>query len=154
MHRIIALLLALGVTSPASADCAQPQSTQALKAEAMLGINGYRQSAGLAALSADSKLASSAQAHACDMARQGRHSHVGSNGSDLVRRLKSAGYRFRAAVENVGKFQSTTKAADWWYKSSGHRANMLSSKIGDVGLGVALGKDGQYYWVMVGGRAK
>ena len=143
----------MGLGAPAFAACARPADEKARIGQALADINAYRKSAGLAALSTDGKLTKAAKAHACDMAAMGKHSHVGSNGSDLVKRLRSAGYKFRSANENVGKF-GKSNAAQWWYNSSGHRANMLSPKIRDVGLAVALGPDNQFYWVMVGGSSK
>ncbi|RUS59272.1 CAP domain-containing protein [Pseudorhodobacter sp. E13] len=153
--RPLLLSLALAMANPAfSADCAKPAEAKAMLAQVTADINGYRQAAGLPALVNDKKLAKSAQAHACDMAGQGQFSHFGSNGSDLVRRLKDVGYRFRSANENIGRFRTAKTASDWWCNSAPHRANMLSPKIDEMGLGVALGADQQLYWVMVGGAAK
>lgn len=152
---IASLALALATASPAlSANCAKPAEAKAMLAQVSAEVNGFRRAAGLPALGNDSKLSKSAQAHACDMAGQGKFSHFGSNGSDLVRRLKDVGYRFRSANENVGRFRTAKTASDWWYNSAPHRANMLSPKIDEMGLGVALGADQQLYWVMVGGAEK
>ncbi len=150
-----ALALGFGMASPGfAATCVKPANANAMIAQVTADINGYRKAAGLGPLGKDSKLANTAQGHACDMAAQRKFSHVGSNGSDLVQRLKGVGYRFRSAVENVGAFQSTTPASNWWYNSRPHRANMLSPKINELGLGVAVGADKKLYWVMVGGATK
>ena len=154
MTPLRALFLALTMTAaPAYAGCVQPAQTGALLAQAQDQVNAYRRAAGLGALPVNPTLSKTAQDHSCDMARMGKHSHYGSNGSDLVRRLKATGYRYRAANENVGKF-GKSNAADWWYNSPGHRANILSKNIKEVGFGVALGPDQQHYWVMVGGARK
>ncbi|MDN5788701.1 CAP domain-containing protein [Pseudorhodobacter sp.] len=150
----LAFVLCLCAAPMAAFACPQPGNTGALLKQAQAEINAYRKGAGLRALSSKKQLADIAQQHACDMAGMGKHSHVGSDGSDLGGRLRSGGYRFGAAVENVGKFSPSTDAAQWWYKSAGHRANILSPQISDIGLGVALGTDNKRYWVMLGGQAK
>ena len=151
--RILGLTLAFttsALAAPAFAICGQPAQARALVQQANGQINAYRRAAGLPPLSLNGALSKAAQAHACDMVTMGRHSHVGSNGSDLRHRLRSIGYQFRTANENVGKF-GKSNAADWWYNSAGHRANLLSPSIKEVGLGLALGPDQRHYWVMVGG---
>lgn len=150
----IGLLLGALLAFPAAAACNRPADSGPRVAQTMREINAYRLSAGLPALSKSAKLSRTAGAHACDMARMGKYSHYGSDGSDLSRRVKAQGYRFRAANENVGKFRPTTNAANWWYGSAGHRHNILSPKIREVGFGVALGADNRYYWVMVGGASR
>lgn len=156
MKTLTSLCLALSLTMalPALANCARPANIEARVAQTMSEINAYRKSGGLPALSTDRRLAKAAANHACDMAAMGKYSHVGSNGSDLARRIKAQGYRFRTANENVGQFRATTSAAGWWYTSAGHRANILSPQINEVGLGVAIGADQKLYWVMVGGRSR
>lgn len=149
------LAAALGLLTPLSAlACTMPAGAEARMAQELAAINAYRRQAGLSAVTPSKTLSKIAQAHACDMKQMGKYSHVGSNGSDLKQRLKAGGYRFRTAVENVGQFQATTGAAQWWYGSRGHRANLLSPGIREAGLGVALGADRKYYWVMVGGKSR
>lgn len=138
---------------PALANCVTPADQSQQIAEVLGQINAYRAEIGLKRLTQNPKLTAVAANHACDMASMGKNSHFGSNGADLVQRVKAQGYKFSAANENVGKF-GKSKPAQWWYGSSGHRDNMLSPKIKDVGLGVALGADKQFYWVMVGGSQK
>jgi uncharacterized protein YkwD len=141
------------LAAPAVAKCVTPADQPQQIAEALAQINAYRAEAGLKPLSQNPKLTAVAANHACDMADMGKNSHFGSNGADLVQRVKAQGYAFSAANENVGKF-GKSKPAQWWYGSSGHRDNMLSRKINEVGLGVAVGSDKQFYWVMVGGSPK
>jgi uncharacterized protein YkwD len=141
------------MASPAMAKCVIPTNAAAQIRETRGQINAYRAQAGLPALTQNTKLAAAAASHACDMADMGKISHSGSNGSDFAHRIKTRGYKFSAANENVGTF-GTGKAAQWWYNSPGHRANMLSPKITEMGLGIALGADKQVYWVMVGGSPR
>jgi uncharacterized protein YkwD len=150
----LCLALGLGAALPALADCLRPADASTRVAQALAEVNSYRASAGLPGLSTDRKLEKTAENHACDMARMGHYSHIGSNGSELVDRLKAQNYRYRAANENVGQFRPSTSAAGWWFNSPGHKANMLSPKIKSVGFGVAVGADQKHYWVMVGGKSK
>lgn len=138
------------MASPALAVCVTPADETEKISETFKQINAYRAQKRLNPLTQNPKLTAVAAHHACDMASMGKHSHVGSNGADLVTRIKKQGYKFSAANENVGKF-GESKPAHWWFGSPGHRANILSPKIREIGLGVALGPDKQFYWVMVGG---
>jgi uncharacterized protein YkwD len=130
--------------------CSVPNTAKQLRAEAAALINAQRRNAGLTAFSSSRKLQKIAQDHACDNANAGKWSHSGQDGSDLTVRLKRGGYRFRAGTENVGRFTSAPVAVKWWMGSRSHRANILSRKTRELGLGVAIGADKKLYWVMVG----
>mmetsp|Transcript_23745 Transcript_23745/g.42569 ORF Transcript_23745/g.42569 Transcript_23745/m.42569 type:complete len:141 (-) Transcript_23745:1369-1791(-) len=112
----------------------------------LAAVNAERQANGRAALSYDSKLEAAAAAHAKDMARHGFMSHTGSDGSDLAKRLKRAGYKYCFGAENVAFGQQSLPAVmTAWMNSSGHRKNILNRKATSVGLARATGDR----WVMV-----
>lgn len=134
--------------------CTVPSAAKQMRAEATALINAQRGNAGLSSLSSSKKLQKVAQDHACDNANAGKWSHSGRDGSDLTVRLKRGGYRFRTGNENVGRFSSASVAVNWWMGSRVHRANILSRKTRDLGLGVAMGADKKLYWVMVSGASK
>ncbi|MBL4917864.1 CAP domain-containing protein [Szabonella alba] len=150
---LLALICALAAPVAARA-CSQPGNAAALAADITQRVNAERRQAGLGALSPSGALQKAAQSLACDNAAQGQWSHTGRNGSDLPARLRQAGYRYRAANENVGRFRSPSGAVSWWMGSSGHRANILSQNSRDIGVGVALDAGGRAYWVMVGGAQR
>lgn len=134
--------------------CTTPANVAALRAEIISMVNAQRSKSGLAKVSGNAKLQSAAQGLACDNAAQGKFSHVGRNGSDLRARMRGAGYRFRSANENVGRFDSAARAVQWWMGSSAHRANILQGNVRDIGVGVAVGAGNRIYWVTVKGASR
>jgi uncharacterized protein YkwD len=119
--------------------------------------NAERSRAGLPALRASSRLMEAAQLHADQMARLGRLEHVLS-GAQYPRpedRLAAAGYQWSAYAENIAMGQSTAAAAmDSWMRSSGHRANILSTSVTEIGIGFARDSAGRPYYVQVFGRPR
>ena len=119
--------------------------------------NAERSNAGLPALRASSRLNEAAQLHADQMARLGRLAHDLS-GAQYPRpedRLAAAGYQWSAYAENIAMGQRTAAAAmDSWMRSSGHRANILSTSVTELGVGVARDSAGRPYYVQVFGRPR
>ena len=98
-----------------------------------------------------------AQLHADQMARAGRLEHVLSGGQypRPEDRLAAAGYQWSAYAENIAMGQSTPAAVmDSWMRSSGHRANILSTSVTEIGIGFARDSAGRPYWVQVFGRPR
>ncbi|TGN61531.1 CAP domain-containing protein, partial [Paracoccus liaowanqingii] len=113
--------------------------------------NALRGPAGLVPVTPDPLLSRVAAAHACDMARRGRMTHLGSTTTGPAMRLKQAGYRPAISAENIaaGPFSLSRVLAEWT-ASPGHRANILLPQMRDFGVGQALGPDGRNtYWVAV-----
>ncbi|MFN3823846.1 MAG: CAP domain-containing protein [Pseudorhodobacter sp.] len=153
--RMTAFALLCALAAPvAAAACTQPGNANALRADVAQRVNAERRKAGLGALSNSGALQKAAQSLACDNAAQGQWSHTGRNGSTLQGRLNAAGYRFRTATENVGRFAGPDAAMKWWMGSAPHRANILSGAVRDIGVGVATGADGRVYWVTVSGAPR
>jgi uncharacterized protein YkwD len=119
--------------------------------------NAERSNAGLAALRASSRLMEAAQLHADQMARLGRLEHVLS-GAQYPRpedRLAAAGYQWSSYAENIAMGQTTAAAAmDSWMRSSGHRANILSTSNTEIGIAFARDSAGRPYYVQVFGRPR
>jgi uncharacterized protein YkwD len=109
-------------------------------------LNQYRANYGLGGLRESGALSAAAQAYAEDMARSGRFSHTGGDGSNVVHRARAAGCRGQGYfAENIAWGQrSAQDAFNGWAASSGHRANMLGRNYGVFGVGQASG-----YWVMM-----
>ena len=104
-------------------------------------------------VSANSRLTNAAQAHSSDMARTGRMSHTGSNGSSVGARAKQAGYRFRSIAENIAAGQkSTGEVVQSWLNSPGHCQNIMNPNSNEIGVGAVRGRDGKIYWTQVFGR--
>jgi len=119
--------------------------------------NAERSNAGLPSLRINGQLMEAAQLHAEQMVRLGRLEHVLS-GAQYPRpedRLAAAGYQWSAYAENIAMGQSTAAAAmDSWMHSSGHRANILSSSVTEIGIGFARDSAGRPYYVQVFGRPR
>jgi uncharacterized protein YkwD len=146
---LLAALLA-PVLAAAAVACEVPAGLPALRAAVVADVNAARRRAGLAPLAADPALVAAAQAHACDIAGRGRLSHRGADGSDVGRRLRREGYDWSQANENVALGPRTPAAAvARWMASPGHRANILARRSREAGAGVALGRDGRPFWVLV-----
>lgn len=112
-------------------------------------INGLRAEAGLALLSPSAALEKAARRHARDMARKGFFDHAGSDGSDVMKRARRAGYKACQVAENIAKGQrSLEEVLGDWMTSPGHRRNMLNGGVRDYGL---VRGDGNI-WVLVLGR--
>ncbi|MBY6004884.1 CAP domain-containing protein [Salipiger bermudensis] len=98
-------------------------------------LNEYRAANGLRPLSRSSKLQAAAEAHARDMQRMNLMTHTGSDGGSMTDRLDRAGYRYRAAAENVAQTrQGPENAMRLWINSAGHRRNMLKTNVTQYGL--------------------
>jgi len=113
-------------------------------------VNQVRSDAGLAPLAAAPELADSARRYASYMAAAGFFAHEGPDGSTLASRAEAAGYRgWSYLAENLAAGQpdpgSVVRA---WLDSPGHRANILSSRVREIGVGYALRSGSKYghYW--------
>lgn len=146
--------LCLGLTAPSLAlACQMPPNAAAMKDEVIALTNLQRSAKRLPPVTQDPSLASAAQAHACDNAAIRRMSHQGSDGSTLPLRLQRANYAYREAFENVAAgFFDAPSVMSGWMGSKGHRRNILARGAEDIGIGVAVGGDGQLYWTMNLGR--
>jgi uncharacterized protein YkwD len=112
-------------------------------------INQERARAGLAALNSDARLIVSARKHSQDMADRGFFSHTGSNGSNPGQRMSAAGYTWRTYAENIAAgYPTPENVMRGWMDSPGHRANILSKDVRDVGVGyvVQTGTEWTHYW--------
>lgn len=146
-----ALMLSVALAGPALA-CKQPAGAAKIEAGLVDWINTQRTGKGLGRLRVSAVLGTAAAAHACDMAGRGFFAHNGPGGPSFQARLKRAGYRFSAAVENIAKSRSASAgtAEGIWRKSSAHWGNILNGSIHDIGVAVAT--DGaDVFYVFVGG---
>ena len=105
-------------------------------------------------LTCNAELGSAALSHAEDMARRRKMSHRGGDGSSPFDRIGAAGYRYRAAGENVAYgFDDVGSVMQGWMKSPGHRRNILGD-YAEMGVGRATGKDGATYWAVCFGTPR
>lgn len=107
-------------------------------------VNEQRAANGLAPLELDDELCAAAQVRAAEAAVS--FSHTRPDGTSCFTALKQAGISYRTAGENIAYGQATPAAVmNDWMNSSGHRANILSSKYSKIGVGYTV-VGGVAYW--------
>lgn len=102
-----------------------------------------------APLTVNAHLTVSARAHSADMAARDYLSHTGRDGSLPWDRMRSAGYSYRAAGENIAAGQpSPATVMTAWLGSSGHCANIMSPTFTEIGVGHSQqgGTRYSHYW--------
>jgi len=104
--------------------------------------NNVRAQNGLPPLTENPLLDSIAEARVKDMLEKQYLAHVsptGEQASDIAQRI---GYRYKVIAENIGSgdFYSNQKVVDGWMQSPGHRNNILSSEVQEIGAAVQKGK--------------
>lgn len=108
-------------------------------------VNAARAQNGLSALTLDASMSRAANVRASELAKS--FSHTRPNGTRGLTALAEAGVSYRAAGENIAAGQQTAQAVmSGWMNSSGHRANILSSKYSRLGVGQVV-INGRTYWV-------
>ncbi|TMW65618.1 hypothetical protein Poli38472_008260 [Pythium oligandrum] len=121
--------------------------------ELLAAVNTERAKANLPALCQSTKLTTAAQKHSDDMAGHNYMSHYGSGGSTMMDRIKSEGFAYSNAGENVAAGQHTVETVmTTWMNSPGHRANILGD-FKYFGAGRADNSNTEYktYWTQVFG---
>src|SRR5262245_20219319 len=145
------------VASPAV--LSQETSTNKLTAEEkeiLTLTNAARKEYQLPPLIINATLLKSAREHSANMAKQNKMSHTLDDKSPYDR-LRTAGYVFQAAGENIASGDSAVSLKEifqGWMNSEGHRKNILSSSYLEIGLGIAESGEQKYYTQVFGNRVK
>jgi uncharacterized protein YkwD len=88
-------------------------------------------------------LEKAARAHSRDMIERDYFSHDTKDRDEgACARIRRYGYSWRACGENIGNYSAPEAMFDAWMNSSGHRANILSDRFREVGIGVYSGDYG------------
>ncbi|CAN5196189.1 hypothetical protein BH09PAT1_BH09PAT1_8170 [soil metagenome] len=102
--------------------------------------NQKRQENGLAPLSMDSSLTQAAARKADDMFAKNYWAHIAPDGTTPWYFIKSSGYEYIYAGENLARgYTTSSDVVDAWMASPSHRENMLSPNYKDIGFAI---KDG------------
>ena len=127
-------------------EAAAPADVDAMKQDIVDRTNALRKENGIAALTANDKLMQAAQVRADEMAASGAYSHTRPDGRKYttVTDCKYVG-------ENICQMpliylvqQKATlpeRAVLLWSNSDGHRKNMTNADYGEIGVGLAKGRD-------------
>jgi uncharacterized protein YkwD len=128
-------------------------------------INRERRARGLRALRMSRTLARPAQRHSADMAARRYFSHTSPSGTTMNARIARSGYarggRGYVIGENIawgsGTASTPARIVRSWMGSPGHRANILSPRYREIGIGVVRrapnGAAGGTYTTNFGARA-
>ncbi|MDH3530910.1 MAG: CAP domain-containing protein [Acidobacteriota bacterium] len=117
-------------------------------------INLRRLERGLKELKWSDELADLARTHSENMAVYGFFSHIGLNGRLVDRRAADSGIdKWQGIGENIafnkGFANPTSLAVERWMLSAGHKLNLLDSRWTESGLGIAVTKDGKYFFTQI-----
>ncbi len=144
---IVAVILALvfDLLAPVLASAESPEQ------QVVDLVNAARVQNGLQPLIVSPELTDAARAYARAMANGNFFGHVGPDGSTVDQRAEAAGYLgWTLLEENLAAGQtSATEAVAAWLASPSHRADLLSPKVRETGVGFAFNPQSTYrsYWV-------
>jgi uncharacterized protein YkwD len=102
-------------------------------------VNEARAENGLPPLAPDPELTEVARRHSTDMFARGYFAHDTPEGRSPFDRMKDANVRFLTAGENLALAPTVSIAHRGLMNSPGHRANILRSQFGRVGIGIMDG---------------
>ena len=110
-------------------------------------LNQERTSRGLSRLRLNEKLSNAADRHSRDMVQRNFFSHDSLSGASFLDRIRRSGYfrsaRSWSAGENLawgsGIRGTPEQIMRAWMNSPGHKANILTGRFREVGIGIAEG---------------
>jgi uncharacterized protein YkwD len=114
-----------------------------LNKEAIIALtNNARAQNGLPPLTENQLLDAIARERAKDMLEKQYFAHVSPTGQQASDIAQSVGYHYKVIAENIGSgdFYTNQKIVDGWMQSPGHRNNILSAEVREIGAAVLQGK--------------
>lgn len=134
------------VTQPEPTAPANDADVDAMKQDIIDRTNALRKESGIAALTTSDKLMQAAQVRADEMAASGAYSHTRPDGRKYttVTDCKYVGENICQIPLIYLAQQNTTlheRAVLLWSNSDGHRKNMTNADYGEIGVGLAKGRD-------------
>jgi uncharacterized protein YkwD len=107
-----------------------------LEAEMLALVNRDRAANNLPPLAADPELTEVARQHSADMFERGYFSHNTPENKSPFERIRESNVPFRTAGENLALAPTLSIAHNGLMNSPGHRANILHTQFGRVGIGI------------------
>ena len=127
---------------------AAPLST--LEDEVIRLVNIERSKYGLPAFEKNWEVARVARYKAQDMIDKKYFSHNSPIYGSPFNMMENFGLRFSSAAENIAMGQkSAAEVIKTWMDSPGHRANILSRTVTQIGVGTAKAANGTLYWTQL-----
>jgi len=91
-------------------------------------------------------LFASARKHSANMAKQDKLDHT-LDEKTMKDRIVAENYKYARIAENIAMGQKTPKqVVEAWMKSEGHRKNILTPELTEIGIGIEKNAKGQLYW--------
>jgi len=128
---------------------AQPGAALDAAAAASM-LSGYRKNNGLPAVTLDAQLMLLAEQQARAMVARDRLTHEA--GGPFTARLREAGYRSKAAAENISAgYHTLAEAFSGWRDSKPHRDNMLLKGATRMGIAAVYAPNSKYkvFWTLI-----
>lgn len=113
-------------------------------------VNLERKKRGLAPLKNNPQLSKVARYKSQDMISKNYFSHQSPTYGSPFKMMQSFGIRFTAAGENIAMGQKTPQQVmNAWMNSPGHRSNILNPRFTQIGVGLAISRNGRPYWTQM-----
>lgn len=123
---------------------------KSIEDEVMRLVNVERARNGLPALTYNWQVARVARIKSQDMINNNYFSHNSPIYGSPFKMLDSYQIRYYAAAENIAYGQrSAQEVMNSWMNSPGHRANILSNNVSQIGVGVAKKANGTLYFTQL-----
>lgn len=120
-----------------------------IELEVLRLVNVERKKVGLKALTTSSTFSNVARKKSEDMAVKGYFSHTSPTYGSPFDMMKTFNITYRAAGENIAMGQTSAESVmKAWMNSPGHKANILNSNYGKIGIGM-YEKNGTKYWTQM-----
>ncbi|MDD4315613.1 MAG: SafA/ExsA family spore coat assembly protein [Clostridia bacterium] len=113
-------------------------------------VNAERAKRGLQQLTINWQVARVARIKSQDMINNNYFAHISPVYGSPFKMLESFKLRYSAAAENIAYGQrSAQEVMNSWMNSPGHRANILSGNVTQIGVGVAKKANGTMYFTQI-----
>lgn len=132
-------------SAPSTGDDYTTPSSQVQEEILLNLLNQERIAQGLSPLTLDAELSRIARIKSVDMRDNHYFAHESPTYGHVSDMLKTFGYSFSGAGENIAHHATTEKAHAAFMSSDGHRRNILSSAWQKVGLGIVYDANGYVY---------
>jgi len=121
-----------------------------LEDEVIRLVNVEREKNGLPALEKNNEVCRVARTKSYDMIEKNYFSHSSPVYGSPFNMMEHHGLKFSAAAENIGMGQKTpAEIMKSWMDSPGHRANILSKTVTQIGVGAGKTANGTLYWTQL-----
>ena len=131
---IVMSVILLFLTFTSCSITPEPEPSAINKAEITATINEARQTESIPPVTWDAIMQSAAEMQSAHMAETGWYEHTWEDGTSLLTRMNSLGFRGNAAENIAWNFDSQQRVIEAWMGSECHRYNIMNPKFTDFGM--------------------